>query len=64
MGRAAIQHYKQLKRYPVFSHDELIIKISGVKNIDVTTAMILRDELSYLISHEKKYRDILQDMVI
>jgi histone demethylase JARID1 len=63
-GRAAIEHYKQVKRYPVFSHDELVCKIASDDQIEVSTALMVHQELISLIDYERKYRKILQEMVI
>ena len=55
-GRAAFEHYKQLKRYPVFSHDELVCKIASNEDIVENTAQIFHEELLSLIDYERKNR--------
>ena len=52
-----------MKRYPVFSHDELVCKIASNEDIVENTAQMVHEELLSLIDCERKNRKILQGMV-
>ncbi|CAF3741537.1 unnamed protein product [Rotaria sordida] len=49
MGRCAIDHYKEMKRYSVFSHDELICKLaSECQYLDPAIGDATKFELDYI----------------
>ena len=62
MGRDCLQHYRTVKRYNVFCHDELIAKIveSGEK-FDADFAQNLHDDLACAVSKEETVRSELAD---
>ena len=45
-----------MKRYPVFSHDELVCKIASNEDIVENTAQMVHEELLSLIDYERKNR--------
>ena len=54
MGRCAIDHYKDVKRYSVFSHDELICKLaSECQYLDPAIGDATKFELDYIVKQEK-----------
>ena len=60
MGRECLQHYKTVKRYNVFCHDELISKIihSGEK-FDAEFSQSLCEDVAAALSTEKQQREEL-----
>lgn len=57
MGRCAIDHYKDVKRYSVFSHDELICKLaSECQYLDPAIGDATKFELDYIVKQEKHSR--------
>lgn len=65
IGRAAIEHYKQVKRHTVFSHDELVCKIATSLNLtDLNIIMEIKKELESIIDSEEKIRWDLAEQVI
>jgi histone demethylase JARID1 len=57
MGRCAIDHYKEVKRYSVFSHDELICKLaSECQYLDPAIGDATKFELDYIVKQEKTSR--------
>ncbi|CAF1364311.1 unnamed protein product [Adineta steineri] len=57
MGRCAIDHYKEVKRYSVFSHDELICKLaSECQYLDPAIGDATRFELDCILQQEKNSR--------
>lgn len=57
MGRCAIDHYKEVKRYSVFSHDELICKLaSECQYLDPAIGDATKFELDYIVKQEKNSR--------
>ncbi|CAF0761691.1 unnamed protein product [Adineta ricciae] len=57
MGRCAIDHYKEMKRYSVFSHDELICKLaSECQYLDPAIGDATKFELDCIVQQEKNGR--------
>ncbi|KAF9275598.1 hypothetical protein BGZ68_010662, partial [Mortierella alpina] len=54
-GQECVQRYKQHKKPPVFSHDELIMATT-LNDPSIATARLLRDELSGLLDRELAQR--------
>ncbi len=64
MGRCAIDHYKEVKRYSVFSHDELICKLaSECQYLDPAIGDATKCELDYIVKQEKNSRKSAYDRV-
>ncbi|CAM4747121.1 unnamed protein product [Rotaria magnacalcarata] len=62
MGRCAIDHYKEVKRYSVFSHDELICKLaSECQYLDPAIGDATKFELDYIVKQEKNSRKLAYD---
>ncbi|CAF3754583.1 unnamed protein product [Rotaria sordida] len=59
MGRCAMDHYKEMKRYSVFSHDELICKLaSECQYLDPAIGDATKFELDYIVKQEKNSRKL------
>lgn len=57
LGRNCIDHYSALRRYPVFSHDELICKMANDPSIlDYNTAMATYQDMIRMFETEKILR--------
>ncbi|KAF9950865.1 hypothetical protein BGZ72_007548 [Mortierella alpina] len=54
-GQECVQRYKQHKKSPIFSHDELIMTTT-LNDPSIATARWLRDELSGLLDRELAHR--------
>ncbi|KAF9982818.1 hypothetical protein BGZ75_005704 [Mortierella antarctica] len=54
-GQECVQRYKQHKKPPIFSHDELIMATT-LNDPSIATARWLRDELSSLLERELAHR--------
>lgn len=64
MGRCAIDHYKEVKRYSVFSHDELICKLaSECQYLDPAIGDATKFELDYIVKQEKNNRKMANERV-
>ncbi|CAF0968427.1 unnamed protein product [Didymodactylos carnosus] len=62
MGRCAIDHYKEVKRYSVFSHDELVCKLaSECQYLDPAIGEATKFELESIVKHEKNGRKLAYD---
>jgi len=64
MGRASVHNYKQVKRFCVFSHEELICKMAAdADNLDLTIAVETHKELLAIVDQERKSRKKLLEHV-
>lgn len=64
MGRECILHYSQLRRFCVFSHDELVCKMAtNPDKLDLTVAAATYKDMLRMVDTEKKLRKTLLDMV-
>ncbi|CAF0929992.1 unnamed protein product, partial [Didymodactylos carnosus] len=62
MGRCAIDHYKEVKRYSVFCHDELVCKLaSECQYLDPAIGDATKFELESIVKHEKNGRKSAHD---
>ncbi len=64
IDRTAIENYKFVKRYPVFSHDELVCRLASSSNLSLDMVQIIEQELYAIIQFEKKYRSKLKEQVL
>ncbi|KAA0199715.1 hypothetical protein HAZT_HAZT010386 [Hyalella azteca] len=60
IGRECIDHYSKLKRYCVFSHDELVCKMaSSPESLELTVAAATYQDLLKMVDGEKRQRKAL-----
>ncbi|XP_061618826.1 lysine-specific demethylase 5A [Phyllopteryx taeniolatus] len=63
MGRQCVAHYRRLRRYCVFSHDELLCKMSAdPESLDVELAAAVVKEMGEMMDEETKLRKAIKDM--
>ncbi|XP_074917533.1 lysine-specific demethylase 5C-like, partial [Chelonoidis abingdonii] len=61
-GRQCIEHYRRLRRYCVFSHEELICKMAACpEKLDLNLAAAVHKEVFILVQEERKLRKALLD---
>ena len=64
MGRECVSHYSMLRRFCVFSHDELICKMSMNPDVlDLTIAAATYQDMLQMVNSEKKMRKALLEWV-
>lgn len=64
MGRECVLHYSQLRRFCVFSHDELVCKMAAnPEKLDITVAAATYQDMLRMVETEKKLRKSLLDWV-
>ncbi|KAL4712461.1 hypothetical protein ACJJTC_007477 [Scirpophaga incertulas] len=62
MGRECIQHYSTLRRYCVFSHDELVCKMAlEAESLSVTVALAAYRDMRAMLHDERRLRKALLD---
>lgn len=64
MGRECVNHYSMLRRFCVFSHDELVCKMALTPeklNFGIATACYL--DMAEMVDSEKKMRKSLLEWV-
>uniref|UniRef100_A0A8C7WPU2 [histone H3]-trimethyl-L-lysine(4) demethylase n=1 Tax=Oryzias sinensis TaxID=183150 RepID=A0A8C7WPU2_9TELE len=58
IGRSCVDHYRQLSRYCVFSHDEMVCNMAlKAKTMDVELASAVHEDMKVMIQDEKKLRE-------
>lgn len=63
-GRQCIEHYRRLRRYCVFSHEELICKMAACpEKLDLNLAAAVHKEMFVLVQEERKLRKALLEKV-
>ncbi|KAM9324218.1 lysine-specific demethylase 5C [Gastrophryne carolinensis] len=61
-GRRCIEHYRRLRRYCVFSHEELICKMAASPDrLDLTLAAAVHKEMLLLVQEERRLRKALME---
>ena len=64
IGRNCVAHYRELSRYCVFSHDELICNMAlKAETMDVDLASAVQREGTVMIQEEEKLREKINKMV-
>uniref|UniRef100_A0A1I7UCM9 Lysine-specific demethylase rbr-2 n=1 Tax=Caenorhabditis tropicalis TaxID=1561998 RepID=A0A1I7UCM9_9PELO len=59
-GRQCVESYSSVRRYLVFSHDELLFKmIEAMDKLGLSTTLATHDELKRVIEKQKMLREIL-----
>uniref|UniRef100_A0A3Q2Z498 [histone H3]-trimethyl-L-lysine(4) demethylase n=1 Tax=Hippocampus comes TaxID=109280 RepID=A0A3Q2Z498_HIPCM len=63
MGRQCVAHYRRLRRYCVFSHDELLCKMAAdPESLDVELAAAVVKEMGEMMDEETQLRNTIQEM--
>ncbi|XP_010619933.1 lysine-specific demethylase 5D isoform X2 [Fukomys damarensis] len=61
-GRQCIEHYRRLRRYCVFSHEELICKMAAFpEKLDLNLAVAVHKEMFIMVQEERRLRKALLD---
>lgn len=64
IGRECITHYSNLRRFCVFSHDELVCKMAlEAERLEATVALATYQDMRAMLNHERKLRKSLLDWV-
>ncbi len=64
IGRNCVTHYRELSRYCVFSHDELVCNMAYKANtMDVELASTVQNEMVIMVQEEEKLREKVNKMV-
>lgn len=64
MGRECILHYSHLRRFCVFSHDELVCKMAlDPDKLDLTVAAATYQDMLQMVDTEKRLRKVLLEWV-
>uniref|UniRef100_A0A2K5S6V7 [histone H3]-trimethyl-L-lysine(4) demethylase n=1 Tax=Cebus imitator TaxID=2715852 RepID=A0A2K5S6V7_CEBIM len=59
-GRQCIEHYRRLRRYCVFSHEELICKMAAFpEKLDLNLAVAVHKEMFIMVQEERRLRKAL-----
>ncbi|XP_046881983.1 lysine (K)-specific demethylase 5Ba [Hypomesus transpacificus] len=63
MGRLCVDHYRQLNRYCVFSHDEMVCKMaSKASTMDVVLASAVQKDMVNMIKEEEDLRGKISNL--
>lgn len=64
IGRNCVTHYRQLSRYCVFSHDEMVCNMAFKADMmDVDLASAVQKEMTVMVQGEEKLREKINRMV-
>lgn len=64
VGRSCVSHYRELSRYCVFSHDEMVCNMaSKAEAMDVDLAAVVQKEMNVIVEQEDKLREMIKKMV-
>lgn len=62
-GRECVESYSSVRRYLVFSHDELLFKmVEAMDKLVLSTALATHDELKRVIEKQKRLRELLNHL--
>uniref|UniRef100_A0A3B4WMY6 [histone H3]-trimethyl-L-lysine(4) demethylase n=1 Tax=Seriola lalandi dorsalis TaxID=1841481 RepID=A0A3B4WMY6_SERLL len=63
IGRKCVDHYRQLSRYCVFSHDEMVCNMAcKADTMDVDLASAVQKEMTIMVQEEEKLREKINKM--
>ncbi|KAF7654696.1 hypothetical protein LDENG_00066550 [Lucifuga dentata] len=63
IGRKCVEHYRQLSRYCVFSHDEMVCNMATkADSMDIDLASAVLKEMNVMIQEEEELRDKVKKM--
>lgn len=63
IGRKCVEHYRELSRYCVFSHDEMVCNIASKADVmDVELAAAVQKEMTIMVAEEEKLREKIMKM--
>ncbi|KAG7218162.1 hypothetical protein INR49_007444 [Caranx melampygus] len=63
IGRQCVEHYRQLSRYCVFSHDEMVCNMAGkADTMDVDLASAVQKEMVLMLQEEEELRQKIKKM--
>uniref|UniRef100_H3CNP2 [histone H3]-trimethyl-L-lysine(4) demethylase n=1 Tax=Tetraodon nigroviridis TaxID=99883 RepID=H3CNP2_TETNG len=63
IGRSCVSHYRELSRYCVFSHDEMVCNMaSKAEAMDVDLAAVVQKEMIVMVEQEDKLREMIRKM--
>lgn len=64
IGRNCVAHYRELSRYCVFSHDEMVCNMaSKADTMDVDLAAAVQKDMAIMVKEEEKLREKINIMV-
>lgn len=64
IGRSCVSHYRELSRYCVFSHDEMVCNMASKADaMDVDLAAVVQKEMIVIVEQEDKLREMIKKMV-
>lgn len=64
IGRECVTHYRQLSRYCVFSHDEMVCNMAyKADTMDVELASAVQKEMAVMVQEEQRLREKINKMV-
>ena len=64
IGRQCVSHYRDLSRYCVFSHDEMVCNIAAkVDEMDVELVATVQKEMDIMVDEEEVLRKKITKMV-
>lgn len=64
IGRSCVDHYRQLSRYCVFSHDEMVCNMAfKADTMDVDLASTVHEDMIIMVREERDLREKMKKMV-
>lgn len=64
IGRNCVEHYRQLSRYCVFSHDEMVCNMAcKADSLEIDLASAVQKEMSVMVQEEQELREKVNNMV-
>lgn len=64
IGRNCVTHYRELSRYCVFSHDEMVCNMaSKAETMDVDLAVAVQKDMAIMVQEEEQLREKMNKMV-